>query len=417
MTLWQMSLSGAVLIAAAVLIRLAAPCLLSRRAVVLMWGLVLLRLLTPLTIPRPAPMAGMILESLPVSKAGEAAQTLVSGLSYGELSGQVTDAVSPWLLLWAAGALFCGVGMAVLYGRELRKLSVAIPVRSAAVDRWMAEHAGREHIAVRQSDQVSTPLTYGIFHPIIIFPQKMDLEDEGTVSYVLLHESIHVHRRDGAFKLIAASALCIHWFNPMVWIMVGLISRDVELACDEAVVRKVGTKHRRDYARTLIRLEEQRSGLGTLSNGFCGSSMEERIRLIMKAKQNTIRSAGMGIVVLLVLAAVFFTSAATERMPVVDRLVESLAWDGSQITFQIPEDIDSGKNLTIHIAGRAEYEDGFSRSFHFLEEEAGHWQPGNTYAVPWDSSYTDLQMDVAYTGADGEIQEESVDLIPYGEAS
>lgn len=417
MTLWQMSLSGAVLIAAAALLRLAVPCLLPRRAVVLLWGLVLLRLLTPLTIPRPAPMAGIVPESLPLSEVGEAAWTLLSHRPYEELSGQVTAAVSPWLLLWAAGVLLCGAGVAVLYGRELRKLSTAMPVRSDVVDRWMAEHAGRKNIAVRQSDRVSTPLTYGSFHPVIIFPREMDLEDEEAVSYVLLHESIHIHRRDGALKLMAASALCIHWFNPMVWLMVGLISRDVELACDEAVVRTVGTEHRRDYARTLIRLEEQRSGLGSLSNGFCGSAMEERIRLIMKTKQNTIRSAGMGIVVLLVLAAVFFTSAATERMPVVNRLVESLAWDGSQITFQIPEDIDSGKNLTIHIAGRAEYEDGFSRSVHFLEEEAGRWQPGNTYAVPWDSSYTDLQMDIAYTDADGKIHEESVDLIPYGEAS
>ncbi len=417
MTLCQMSLSGAVLIVAAALLRLAAPRLLPRRVVVLMWGLALLRLLTPLMLPGLAPLARVIPGNLPISRAREIAQTMLPGLSSEELSGQATVAASPWLLLWAAGVLCCGAGVAVLYSHELRKLSAAMSVRSAAVDRWMAEHAKGKAIAVRQSDRVSTPLTYGIFRPIIVFPEKMDLEDEETVSYVLLHESIHIHRRDGIFKLMAAITLCIHWFNPMVWIMVGLISRDVELACDETVVRTVGTEHRGDYARTLIRLEEQRSGLGPLSSGFCASAMEERIRTIMRTKRTTVRSVVLGCAILVVLAAVFFTSAAKEQGSVADRLVESLTWNGSQITFRIPEDIDSVENLTIHIAGRAEYKDGFSRSLHFLEEETGHWQPGNTYAVPWDNSYTDLQMDIASTDASGEVYEESVDLISYSEAS
>ena len=100
--MWQMSLSGAVLIVAAALLRLAAPRLLPRRVVVLMWGLALLRLLTPLMLPGLAPLARVIPGNLPISRAREIAQTMLPGLSSEELSGQATVAASPWLLLWAA---------------------------------------------------------------------------------------------------------------------------------------------------------------------------------------------------------------------------------------------------------------------------------------------------------------------------
>ena len=89
-------------------------------------------------------------------------------------------------------------------------------------------------------------------------------------------------------KLIATLALCIHWFNPVVWAMYIFLNRDIELSCDESVVRQFGETSKSNYAKTLISMEEKKSGLIPLHNSFSRNAIEERITAIMKTKKMTI---------------------------------------------------------------------------------------------------------------------------------
>ena len=107
-------------------------------------------------------------------------------------------------------------------------------------------------IRIRRSDRISAPLTYGILKPVILMPKETDWKNRQQLQYVFLHEYMHICRLDIVWKLIAALALCIHWFNPLVWIMYILFNRDIELSCDESVVRRFGETYKSAYARALV---------------------------------------------------------------------------------------------------------------------------------------------------------------------
>ena len=123
-------------------------------------------------------------------------------------------------------------------------------------------------------------MTYGLFRPVILLPKGLDWEDETALAHILTHEYIHIRYLDGLTKLVLTGTLCVHWWNPAVWLMVVLANRDLELACDEAVVRRLGDPA--SYARTLLTMEETRAGL---CPQFAQSSIEERIKAMMKKKR------------------------------------------------------------------------------------------------------------------------------------
>ena len=146
-------------------------------------------------------------------------------------------------------------------------------------------------ILVRQSDRISAPLTYGIFRPVILMPKKMDWKNEKQLQYVLSHEYVHICRYDTVTKLIATLALCIHWFNPFVWVMYILFNRDIELACDESVIRQFGEKSKSAYSLMLINMEATKSGLLPFCNNFSKNAIEERITAVMKINMDLLEWA------------------------------------------------------------------------------------------------------------------------------
>lgn len=187
---------------------------------------------------------------------------------------------------------------------------MSLPVSNAFAEGWLKEHQIRRGIRIRQSDRISSPLTYGIFHPVILMPKTTDWEDTQRLQYVLQHEYVHIRRFDMIRKLAAALVLCIHWFNPAVWLMYLVYNRDIELSCDESVVRKFGEASKPLYAKALIAMEEKRNSLQPLSNSFSKNAIEERIKAVMKTKKVTIWAAIISMTVIAVIIVVFATSAS-----------------------------------------------------------------------------------------------------------
>ena len=148
-------------------------------------------------------------------------------------------------------------------------------------------------------------MTYGILRPVILLPSCMDMSDLEALTYVLEHEWIHIKRMDVGLKYLLAAALCIHWLNPVVWILFFLAQRDIELACDEKVVKTLHPQSREQYAMTLIRMEENR-GMGSASNVcFSEKQLAGRLKAIMKMKSWT-RSNVLGALMLVILPTVMF---------------------------------------------------------------------------------------------------------------
>ena len=165
-----------------------------------------------------------------------------------------------WTIVWAVGAAVCAVVFAAAYGRCCREFRASFPVESEVTRRWLQSHPLRRTVAIRQSGRISSPLTFGVLRPVILVPKKTDWTDETALRYVLEHEFVHIQRFDVLSKLLLIAAVCVHWFNPLGWVMYVLANRDLELSCDETVLRRFGGDVRAAYARVLIRMEAARGG-------------------------------------------------------------------------------------------------------------------------------------------------------------
>lgn len=235
---------------------------------------------------------------------------------------KIGNAALPWLIIYLAGLLFCAGFLTLSYLKCLSKFRMSLPVREGYGAAWLKEHPLKRTVSIRQSDMVMAPLTYGLFHPVILMPGSVDWNDKEELQYILMHEYVHIRRFDAVTKLAAAVALCLHWFNPLVFIMYILFNRDIELSCDERVVRTFGEESKANYANTLIHMEEKKSGLVPFYSSFSKNAIEERIKAIMKIKKTSFGAIIFTIILITGVAVLFATSA--KSAPYEDSLKEAL---------------------------------------------------------------------------------------------
>ena len=150
---------------------------------------------------------------------------------------------------------------------------------------------------------------YGVLHPVILMPKQTDWRNIEQLQYIFSHEYVHISRFDAIAKLIATYALCVHWFNPFVWVMYILFNRDIELACDESIIRQFGEESKSAYSFMLIHMEARKSGLSPFCNHFSKNAAEERITAIMSTKPTTITTLLSACLIVLATVCLFATSA------------------------------------------------------------------------------------------------------------
>ena len=304
MTILHMSVSASVLIALAAMIRAIAIHRLPKKTFLVLWGMALCRLLIPFDIPTPStghtvvgraaekPAEPQFTETIIANSAVRMAADSSSQQQTLRATDVVFPSISPYVLVWAAGAIAMAAFFLVTHWRCLREYKTALPVRDRFPEQWLAKHRIRRPIRIRLSDQILSPLTYGVWRPVILLPKTMDLSDQHRLAYILTHELIHIKRFDTLVKWLLSAALCVHWFNPLVWVMYVLANRDLELSCDEAVVRTFGESGKSVYARTLVSMAEAGSKFVRLHSGFSKNPLKERIVAIMKMKIKKTNLAG-----------------------------------------------------------------------------------------------------------------------------
>ena len=296
MSLFQMSVAGGVLILLIVVIRALAIHRLPKTTFLALWMIAALRLLLPFSIPLPfnihigLDIFSDVVQELP---SGNIASTLPgdSPPSYDigtAVPSPATEHISTFEILWLVGVLLLALYFFISYFRSMRKFRMSIPDNTPYIQNWLTAHQISRSLVVRSSDLISSPLTYGILHPVILLPKKLDRNDQAALKYVLTHEYVHIRRFDAITKILFAAVLCIHWFNPFVWVMYVLANRDMELSCDAWVIRMMGAKNRSSYALMLIKMEEKRSGMSALYSHFGKNAISERIEAIMKFKKTSI---------------------------------------------------------------------------------------------------------------------------------
>ncbi len=348
MSLWEMSAAGSVLIMAVCMVRAVFINRLPKRTFLILWGIVTIRLLTPFSVPSAYSvyslipqqlgsggsfdMAGYLLGQAKRQEAGAAGRAEEAGMERAVWEGAETasgggrdngmegtdrrqEGFPAGKMIWLAGCILCLVFFGSLYIKFRRQFAVSIPVKNDFAERWVQEHKIRRPIEIRQSDMIKAPLTYGLRRPVILMPKHMDWENEKLLEYVLMHEYIHIRRFDAAAKLTLLLALSVHWFNPFVWMMYILCNRDMELACDEMVVRAFGESHKSEYAHILVDMEEMKNGFMPLCNHLLNhaakNAIEKRIIAIMKIKKTSILAVICAAVLVAGAGAGFAASAVT----------------------------------------------------------------------------------------------------------
>lgn len=295
----NMSLTGSIVIAVVLLARL-----LLRRAPkiysYMLWAVVLFRLLCPISLS-----AGLsVLKPLPVmttqglstvtyrpvepvipafGEIGQEAARTESAETVKAETGLQTMTLAAAVWLTVGGALAgCSLVQYIVLRRKLRE---AVPYRGE----------------ILLSDKIRTPFVMGVLSPKIYLPWDTPMEER---RFIIAHERHHLHRGDPLWKLLGYLALCVHWFNPLVWLAFFLGGKDMEMSCDEAVLNRLGEDIRADYSQALLRLATHKRLIAGMPLAFGEGETKGRVRNMARWRRPKIWVSGICAVLCLTVLAV-----------------------------------------------------------------------------------------------------------------
>ena len=351
MSIFSMSLSASLTILAVVILRWLFIHKLPKKTFMLLWAIVICQLLIPVSIPSrfsiwnlvdalasmssrlnyaPAVLSEAAIDTNTYIAleivAAQAVTNNSSFFTYSSYVPSITSGTSLLFWLWLTGFVICILFFLLPHMRCRRMYKTALPVENGFVRRWLGSHPQRYSLHIKQSDNIDTPLTFGILWPVILLPRATDWQDETRLFHILNHEYEHIRRSDIIWKWVLAFSLGLHWFNPLAWLMYILANRDIELSCDEAVVRYYGENSKSEYAMTLLGLEEKRSPWMSLCNNFSKNAVEERIVSIMKFKKPSFITLLAAFILIFGTSLVFATSRVEIQSPVGILPLEDINW-------------------------------------------------------------------------------------------
>lgn len=197
-------------------------------------------------------------------------------------------------VLWFAGMAALLVHALVSAGKLKRKLATAILLRDN----------------IYESEFVDSPFVFGVVKPNIYLPMHMD---EGTAAYVIAHERAHLARRDHWWKVLGYLVLALHWFNPLVWVAYILFCRDIELACDEKVVKGLDGAARADYSQALLSCAAPKRAVAACPLAFGEGNIKTRVKSALHYRKPAFWVAAAAVLAVVIVAVCFLTNPRSER--------------------------------------------------------------------------------------------------------
>lgn len=197
-------------------------------------------------------------------------------------------------VLWLAGMAALLVHALVSAGKLKRKLATAILLRDN----------------IYESEFVDSPFVFGVVKPNIYLPMHMD---EGTAAHVIAHERAHLARRDHWWKVLGYLVLALHWFNPLVWVAYILFCRDIELACDEKVVKGLDGAARADYSQALLSCAAPKRAVAACPLAFGEGNIKMRVKSALHYKKPAFWVAAAAVLAVVIMAVCFLTNPRSER--------------------------------------------------------------------------------------------------------
>lgn len=227
---------------------------------------------------------------------------------------------------------------------------------------------------------VSAPFTLGLFHPSIYIPDSLA---DGERDYIICHERVHIRRKDYLVKNLAFLLTALYWFNPFVWLAFYFLERDMEMSCDERVIKLMGTDIKRSYSQSLLNFAEGRGSLAVTPLTFGENSVKQRVKNVLSYKNARRWSIVIGVVILAAAGVLLFTtrSAAENGAPESGQPDMTGQQDATESGGDETDDINNANN-TEPIESRAAFEQRYGT--------AGSYEFGNATTGYSVSSYTGI---------------------------
>ena len=272
---------------------------------VLLWGIVAVRLICPFSFESALSLIPSA-ETIPLNIGMDTTPTINSGINV------INNAVNPIIsqsntpmagasvnplqitigiyeYIWIFGMIVLALYTAISYWRLSRKVDTAVRYKDN----------------IFQSENVNSPFVLGIIKPRIYLPFNMNGQD---LEHVVAHEQAHIRRKDHLWKPLGFLLLTIHWFNPLMWLAYVLLCRDIELACDEKVIKELGNEQRADYTQALVACSVNRRMIAACPLAFGEVGVKERVKSVMNYKKPAFWIVVLAVIACVVVAVCFLTN-------------------------------------------------------------------------------------------------------------
>ena len=309
---------------------------------ILLWGIVAIRLICPFSFESALSL---------IPSAETFPEKVISGPSFDVQTGitPVDNRINDYLgdryfegvtvpanngnnimtiltIVWTIGILLLVAYIVISYWRLRRKVDTAVRYKDN----------------IFQSENVKSPFVLGIIKPRIYLPFNMNGQD---LEHVVAHEQAHIHRKDHWWKPFGFLLLTIHWFNPLVWLAYVLLCRDIELACDERVIKELGNEQRADYTQALVACSVNRRMIAACPLAFGEVGVKDRVKSVMNYKKPAFWGVVLAVIVCVFVAVCFLTNPVTKNNGTDGTVTEwfdyletpdEMVWDG-RLEINLPE--------------------------------------------------------------------------------
>ncbi len=307
-----------------------------------LWSIVLFRLICPFSIE--SIMSLMPVNTKPISHEILYTQTptIHTGLNQidqlvnNSLSeATIEDTVNPMQIWTLIGAVIWGMGTVILlaYGivalvKLKRKLHASY------------HEAGNIYL----TEQLEIPFVLGIIHPKIYLPVGLSVDEK---NYIILHEQVHIKRYDHIIRLISFIVVCIHWFNPLVWIVFFMAGKDMEMSCDEAVIKSLGNDIKKAYSFSLLSFAVGKSHTGFIPIAFGESSTKSRVKNVLNYKKPSFWVVSILLIGTILLGVGLLTNPITSSNVLVAKEVDLTKFENSIIGSEMPRILYADRDKVI----------------------------------------------------------------------
>ena len=301
---------------------------------VLLWGIVALRLVCPISVESSL---SLLPSARTISEETGAGSGITVHTGFALVDDRVNeylaeqevrvpepekagvDAVAVLAVLWVSGVAALVLYSLLRYGALYRRVSMAVMVREN----------------IFRSERVSSPVVLGMLGPKIYLPTRLSEEE---LTYVVAHEQAHIRRGDHWWKPLGFLLLAVYWFHPLMWLAYVLLCRDIELACDERVVRELDREQRADYSQALLACSTGRRSVAACPLSFGEVGVKERVRAVLNYKKPAFWIVAAAVTACGAAAVCFLTNPAGQedvsQQPLSLEQVVELARKGEALTWE-----------------------------------------------------------------------------------